>query len=171
LNQFFETHPRSRRTVLQNTAALFAVSFAQSALAQVQSLPVTHSAYDQGITLVQVLYLLAPNIRFTRAQYQKQADIMLLRMTKDSGLRERLLQGIEKLNAVGDKAFMRLTEEGQRDALRTQVGTPFWAVISNPAVGIYNNPDIWPLIGYEGPAFEKGGYLFRGVNDIAWLPK
>jgi hypothetical protein len=171
LNQLFETQPRSRRVALQSAAVLFAEAFAQSALAQALPLPTAHSTQDHGTVLAQVLYLLAPNTRFTRAQYQKQADILQQRMTRDAGLRERLIQGMDKLNAVSEKAFMQLSEDSQRDALRKQVGTPFWAVMGNPAIGIYNNPEVWPLIGYEGPAFEKGGYLARGVNDIAWLPK
>jgi hypothetical protein len=26
------------------------------------------------------------------------------------------------------------------------------------------------LLGYEGPAYEKGGYLHRGFDDLDWLP-
>jgi hypothetical protein len=26
------------------------------------------------------------------------------------------------------------------------------------------------LLGYEGPSFDKGGYLNRGFNDLDWLP-
>jgi hypothetical protein len=102
--------------------------------------------------------------------YQRQVNILLLRMSRDAGLNQVLSQGIERLQA-SDPSFLSLPEDGQRDAMRKQAGTPFWAVMANPAVGVYNNPEVWPMIGYEGPAFEKGGYLFRGVNDIAWLPK
>jgi hypothetical protein len=24
--------------------------------------------------------------------------------------------------------------------------------------------------GYQGEAFSKGGYIFRGFNDLTWLP-
>jgi hypothetical protein len=27
------------------------------------------------------------------------------------------------------------------------------------------------MFGYEGSSVEKGGYLGRGFDDIAWLPK
>jgi hypothetical protein len=26
------------------------------------------------------------------------------------------------------------------------------------------------MLGYEGPSFDKGGYLERGFNDLDWLP-
>ncbi len=35
--------------------------------------------------------------------------------------------------------------------------------------GLYDNKAVWPLFGYEGSSWEKGGYLNRGFNDIDWL--
>jgi hypothetical protein len=36
---------------------------------------------------------------------------------------------------------------------------------------LYSNPQVWPLFGYQGSSLEYGGYLERGFDDIAWLPK
>jgi hypothetical protein len=168
LHQSQATQLRSRRTAIQSVAALFAAALTQPGLAQ--TTPAT-APQEHGVILAQVLYLLAPNKRFTAAQYQRQAAILQQRMLSNAGLRDGLVQGMDRLNTASDKPFLQQTEDAQRDLLRKQAGTPFWVVMGNPAVGIYNNPEIWPLIGYEGPAFEKGGYLFRGVNDIAWLPQ
>jgi hypothetical protein len=161
----FEDQPRTRRAVLQTAAALFAAGFARLGNAQ------TLTPDAQGAVLAKVLYLLAPNTRFSSSQYQRQVGIVQQRMARDAGLNANISKGMEQLNSADALPFLQLTEAAQIAAMRKQVGTPFWGFISNPAVGIYNNPDVWPLIGYEGPAFEKGGYLFRGVNDIAWLPK
>jgi len=38
-------------------------------------------------------------------------------------------------------------------------------------VSLYNQHDVWTKLGYEGPSWEKGGYLERGFNDIDWLPE
>ncbi len=165
MNSPFNSQPRTRRVMLQTAAALFSTSFAQLGVAQ------TSPADIQGAVLAKVLYLLAPNPRFSSSQYQRQVDIIQQRMARDAGLTATLNKGIEQLNVFDAQPFLQLAEPSQLDALRKQVGTPFWGFISNPAVGIFNNSEVWPLIGYEGPAFEKGGYLFRGVNDIAWLPK
>ena len=35
--------------------------------------------------------------------------------------------------------------------------------------GLYNNKELWPLFGYEGSSWQKGGYLTRGFNDLDWL--
>ena len=45
----------------------------------------------------------------------------------------------------------------------------FQAVKGNLVTGIYNNPDVWPLFGYEGESASKGGYINRGFDDIDWL--
>lgn len=37
--------------------------------------------------------------------------------------------------------------------------------------GIYDNKDIWPLLGYEGSSVEYGGYIDRGFSDITFVPE
>ncbi len=36
---------------------------------------------------------------------------------------------------------------------------------------LYVSPIAYAHFGYEGEAFSKGGYLFRGFNDLRWLPE
>jgi hypothetical protein len=36
---------------------------------------------------------------------------------------------------------------------------------------LYTSPIAYTHFGYEGEAFSKGGYLFRGFNDLRWLPE
>jgi len=36
---------------------------------------------------------------------------------------------------------------------------------------LYTSPVAYAHFGYEGEAFSKGGYLFRGFNDLRWLPE
>ena len=38
-----------------------------------------------------------------------------------------------------------------------------------PDRSLYNQKEIWPIFGYEGEAFSKGGYIHRGFDDITWL--
>ncbi len=40
---------------------------------------------------------------------------------------------------------------------------------ANLIVGLYNQKELWPIFGYEGASFDKGGYLERGFDDIDWL--
>ena len=45
----------------------------------------------------------------------------------------------------------------------------FHKVYSTTIVSLYNQPEVWPKFGYEGPSSAKGGYLHRGFNDLNWL--
>jgi hypothetical protein len=45
----------------------------------------------------------------------------------------------------------------------------FQKVRSGLVTGLYNQKEIWPLFGYEGEAYSKGGYIQRGFDDIEWL--
>ena len=49
--------------------------------------------------------------------------------------------------------------------------SPFFAIVhSTTVVALYDQPQVWDLLGYEGPSFDKGGYLHRGFDDLDWLP-
>jgi hypothetical protein len=50
-------------------------------------------------------------------------------------------------------------------------GKPFFELVRSTAVvEVYSDQRTWELLGYEGPSFDKGGYLERGFNDLDWLP-
>jgi hypothetical protein len=72
--------------------------------------------------------------------------------------------------ALKEKKFDTLDEAGQEAVLKEIEGSaPFQTVRSECVVGIYNNPDVWKVLGYEGPSAELGGYINRGFDDIDWL--
>ena len=50
-------------------------------------------------------------------------------------------------------------------------GPFFQSVRRKTVLVLYANPIAWAHFGYEGEAFSKGGYLFRGFNDLKWLPE
>ncbi|MCE8470214.1 Twin-arginine translocation pathway signal [Rhodovulum sulfidophilum] len=45
----------------------------------------------------------------------------------------------------------------------------FQTIRGGLVTGLYNQKAVWPLFGYEGESYSKGGYLHRGFDDIAWL--
>ena len=48
-------------------------------------------------------------------------------------------------------------------------GAFFQKIRGGLVTGIYNRPDVWKKLGYEGESASKGGYIERGFNDIDWL--
>lgn len=73
--------------------------------------------------------------------------------------------------AAGHGSYLQTGWEADRVAILRQIenGPFFQAVRGGLVVGLYNQKEVWPIFGYEGESFSKGGYLERGFNDIAWL--
>ncbi len=83
--------------------------------------------------------------------------------------------GIAELNAAavakGHANYLAAGWERDRvDVLRSMETSPFFQKIRGGLVtGLYNQKAVWPLFGYEGESFSKGGYLERGFDDISWI--
>lgn len=82
---------------------------------------------------------------------------------------ELISTGISELNASG-----WATQDGNErtEQLRSIEGSGFFQFVRFNATGaLYGNLEVGRLYGYEGESFSKGGYVNRGVNDLAWLPE
>lgn len=83
--------------------------------------------------------------------------------------------GIAALDAAaqgaGYKDYLSVGWEADRVALlRGMQASPFFQRIRGGlVVGLYNQHEVWPIFGYEGESFSKGGYIHRGFDDINWL--
>ena len=91
---------------------------------------------------------------------------------KDAAHKKLIEDGIAALDkAAGKGGYLALGWEDERVKLLRKIETtPFFQnVRSGLVVSLYNQPDIWPIFGYEGESYSKGGYIERGFNDIDWL--
>jgi hypothetical protein len=71
--------------------------------------------------------------------------------------------------AVGD-SFLDLPESAQVEQLQQIEGGEFFQFLyAAVRSGLWDDREVWALLGYEGSSLEKGGYLNRGLNDIDWL--
>ncbi len=86
-------------------------------------------------------------------------------------LASRLHEGVRTLDAAGEGAFAELAPEQQLAAIRQIDGTDFFNdVRSTGVVALYDNPQVWAHLGWEGASYDQGGYLHRGFDDLDWLP-
>ena len=75
-------------------------------------------------------------------------------------------EGVAALAGFADKSPLERAQ-----ALRKIEGSEFFELVRATAVvEIYSDPRTWEAFGYEGPSFDKGGYLHRGFDDLDWLP-
>src|SRR3954470_12840297 len=76
-----------------------------------------------------------------------------------------------EFGVAGLAGFTEKSPLEQTEALREIEGSEFFELVRSTAVvEIYSDPRTWAAFGYEGPSFDKGGYLNRGFDDLDWLP-
>ncbi len=91
---------------------------------------------------------------------------------KDEAHKKLIEDGIADLDRrAGAGGYSGLGWEADRIAILHDIeNTPFFqAVRGDLVVSLYNQKEIWPIFGYEGESYSKGGYINRGFNDIEWL--
>ena len=88
---------------------------------------------------------------------------------EDPGAVRTIKDGVYTLN--GGRPFAELSADVQLETLKGIEGSAFFELVRSTAVvEIYSDEHTWQLVGYEGPSFDKGGYISRGFNDLDWLP-
>jgi TAT (twin-arginine translocation) pathway-exported protein len=170
----------SRRTVLKTggvTAAAAALVPAAAISGKAwAAAPVAVSA-DEFATLVKMARDIYPHDRLGDQYYAKVIEGLDSAAKDDAAAKTLLKDGVAALNnaAIGMKygSYNQVPSEDERVAiLQSMETTPFFQKIRGTLItGIYNNQDVWPIMGYEGESASKGGYINRGFNDIDWLDK
>ena len=87
----------------------------------------------------------------------------------DAGKMLMLRDGLRDLekNSFADLNFNDATKY-----LKNIEGSAFFNhVRGTSVVTLYNDKEVWDVLGYEGASFDKGGYVNRGFNDLNWLPE
>lgn len=101
--------------------------------------------------------------------YARVGDKLAEVAREDSGAARMIQEGVSALN--GGRLFAELSADEQLEALKGVEGSEFFELVRSTAVGeVYADERTWQLCGYEGPSFDKGGYINRGFNDLDWLP-
>jgi hypothetical protein len=97
------------------------------------------------------------------------ADTILAQVDDDLWLKLALEQGLDTLEQAG--------LDGSQDAetaeklLREIEEAEFFKLVrAVTVVALYDDHEVWELLGYEGASFDRGGYVERGFDDLDWLP-
>ena len=126
-------------------------------------------------TLIQASRDIYPHDRLADRFYAIAVKEFDTKIEADPQLKAAFEEGIAKLDAAARAAhgvpYVEVGWEEERVALLKQIETtPFFKKLRAGLItGLYNQKDIWPLFGYEGSSADKGGYINRGFNDLAWL--
>ena len=122
--------------------------------------------------LIRVLRVAFPHPSFPDGPYERTADTILREAENSTWFRVALTQGLLTLGHLAGGDFRNLNEADATKVLRRIDSTEFFGFIRRTTVlNLYDNADVWEVLGYEGPSFDKGGYVDRGFNDLDWLPE
>ncbi|WP_066043399.1 hypothetical protein [Herbiconiux solani] len=125
---------------------------------------------DDRRDLVAIARALYPHAGLGDGPYERAVDALIAQAARQPAVLHALTDG---LAGVREATSIPDADEGTLQALLAErEQTPFFrttrAVI---AWELYDDEETWEYIGFPGASFEKGGYLSRGFDDLAWLPE
>ncbi len=170
-----KTGGMSRRQLLKTGAASAVLMVTGTAVIcpdQAWGLEATALKPETIATLIKLARDIYPHDQLADKFYAvavKGQDTMAAKDEKHRALIEDGIADLDKRAGAG--GYRGLGWEDDRVAiLRDIETTPFFqAVRGDLVVSLYNQKEIWPIFGYEGESYSKGGYIERGFNDITWL--
>jgi len=131
----------------------------------------TGTARTAQTTLTRMIRVMFPHERFPAGPYERSAAAILAAADEDVRLRAQLHQGLRDLDVLGGAPFEDLDDAAALAVLERMSATEmFQAVRAKVITTLYDDREVWALLGYEGPSFDQGGYLQRGFADLDWLP-
>jgi hypothetical protein len=121
--------------------------------------------------LARMVRCIYPHDRFPDGPYRRVAERLDEAAASDAALAGALEQGVRDLDAAKEKPFVDLSDADARAVVEGMSETPFFqSVRATAVVALYDQTEVWEILGYEGPSFDQGGYLHRGFDDLDWLP-
>lgn len=159
----------SRRSMLMGTASA-AVIGGSSLPGQVQAglLKVGANGADKPL-LVRMVQVVYPHAQFPVECYERTADAIFAAADKSAAEAVMFTSGMTDLRNAG---FEEMDDAAALEYLQTIENTPFFQLVrGTTVVTLYNDHEVWDILGYEGASYDQGGYINRGFNDLDWLPE
>jgi hypothetical protein len=168
--------PLARREFLKGTAILTGViaqgttlSMLTPSLTWAAELSVLNEA--EGKFLLRLTQVIFPHKKMPEA-INAIAVKDLDGAAKDAATAKDMRDGIVALNkAVAGGDWMKASPADQLAAVKANTALPLFQKVRGQCItSLYDNQLAYAHFGYEGEAFNKGGYITRGFNDLKWLP-
>lgn len=123
---------------------------------------------SEGAALLSMARTIAPHDNLDDAAYALVIKAVDTDAAKDANILKMVKEGVAALGA----GFAAESATERVEALKKMESSPFFQTMRLKTLQVlYSSPIAYAYFGYEGEAFSKGGYLFRGFNDLRWLPE
>lgn len=168
--------PLVRREFLRGSGILMGTIAASSVLAALAPSPVwavelKTLSKAEGQTLMKMGRVLYPHKKLPDAVYALLAKDLDAKASGDPATAKLLRDGIAALDQAAGGSFARATDQKKLAIVKAMEGQPFFGAVRGQCVtSLYDNDMAYATFGYPGSAWEKGGYITRGFQDLKWLP-
>ncbi|RZF27890.1 tat (twin-arginine translocation) pathway signal sequence [Paraburkholderia sp. UYCP14C] len=166
----------TRREWLKGTGILIGTLAVSSSLAlfapsRVWALELQHLDTHQGAVLLAMTKQLYPHKTLDDAVYALVVKDLDAKAQSNAAVGKQLADGVAALDQKapgGD--WTRQPADAQARDVAAIADTPFFQTVRGTAVvSLYSNTLAYQHFGY-GASEGDGGYLFKGFNNLAWLP-
>lgn len=168
--------PLTRRSMLRGSGVLMGTLTAGSALALLAPSPVWAVELKalnkaQGAALMKMGRTLYPHAKLPDAVYALLAKDLDAKAAGDPATATLLKDGIAALDRAAGGSFAKAPDKKRKELVKAIEGTPFFGAVRGQCItSLYDNDMAYKVFGYPGSAWEKGGYITRGFQDLKWLP-
>jgi hypothetical protein len=168
--------PLARREFLKGSGLLMGTLAAGSVLAALAPSPVWAvelKALSQadGQTLMAFGRTLYPHKKLPDAVYALLAKDLDAKAAGDAAAATMIKAGIAALDQAAGGSFAKASAAKRLEVAKAIEGQPFFATVRGQCItSLYDNDMAFAVFGYPGSAWEKGGYITRGFQDLKWLP-
>jgi hypothetical protein len=169
--------PLTRRHLLKGSGVLMGSLAAGSTLAllapsTVWAVELKTLSQAEGETLMKMGRVLYPHKKLPDAVYALLAKDLDGVASGDAKAAKELKDGIAALSKATGGDFAKASEANQLKVVKAMEGKPFFNTVRGKCItSLYDNDMAYATFGYPGSAWEKGGYITRGFQDLKWLPE
>jgi len=167
-----QTLPLGRREFLKGSGILMGTLTTGSTLAllapsRAWAVELKQLSKGEGQTLMAMGRTLYP--------HKKLPDAVYALLAKDldgkTDAMPMLRDGVKALDQAAGGSFAKADAAKRLALVKAIEGTPFFNTVRGQCItSLYDNDMAFAVFGYPGSAWEKGGYITRGFQDLTWLP-
>jgi hypothetical protein len=171
------TLPLARREFLKGSGVLMGTLATGTLLASLAPSPVWALELKtlnkaEGEALMAMGRVLYPHEKLPDAVYALLAKDLDAKATGDAATARMLRDGIAALNKATGGPFASASAAKKLQAVKAMEGQAFFGAVRGQCItSLYDNEMAYATFGYPGSAWDKGGYITRGFQDLKWLPE
>ena len=168
--------PLARRDFLKGSGLLFGSLATGTLLAGLApsnawALELKKLSTAEGQALMAMGRTLYPHEKLPDAVYALLAKDLDAAAAGNAGSAKMIQEGVAWLNKSAGGSFAKTNAKKREEIVRGMEGTTFFNTVRGQCItSLYDNDMAYAVFGYPGSAWEKGGYITRGFQDLKWLP-